>query len=171
LAVGIWIWTQFDVSTSAAGVFTHYANPYYLNDFLPVIINNLVRFFTESTPVFFLLQFLLAGYYFIHRLRRRANITVGEITTFVFAALVGVAYLRTIGWYRYFFPGQVILYLFVVPGLLALAKDITTIKDYGRYLAPVGVLILLAAQLLPLSKTPYYVLLTQQPPLNLTLEL
>lgn len=152
LALLVWFRTQFGVSTSPAGVFAHYANPYYVTDFWPIITNNIVRFFTESTPLLFLLQFLLAGYYFVRQRRLRGSITAGEITAFVFAALVGAAYLRTVGWYRYFFPGQVMLYLFVVPGILAMSKDIAIAKYYWRYVAPVGVLALLVVQFMPLSK-------------------
>lgn len=163
-AVALWFLTQFTDGTSAGRIFSHYANPYYLDAFLPTIFGNLVRFFTQSTPLLFLFQFALAMYYIIHRLQRRKAISAGEITLLLFAALVGAAYLRTAGWYRYFFPGHLVLFFFTAAGIGAVVRDalifvrhskklpLHSIFLHERQLQMLVVCALALIQVFPLSK-------------------
>ncbi len=148
----IWVCSQFGVSASSTRVLAHYANPYYLNEFLPTILSNLRRFFSESTPIFFLFQLLLASYYFVYKLRKRENIAAAEVATFIFVSLVVAAYMRTVGWYRYFFPGQVMIFLFTIPGIMTLGKDLAGARKAAYLFAPIAVFALFLLEFLPLSK-------------------
>jgi len=152
-AVNVWVWTQFDFSTtSISSVFGHFVNPNHLDKTAPAIFVNLLRFFTESTPMFFLLQLCLAVYYFFYCFKRRIHISATKTIIFTFAFLIFAAYLRNVGWYRYFFPGQVMVYFFMIPGLLAIETKIKNSKYYGRYFVPIVFSAILVVQILPLSK-------------------
>ncbi len=164
LSLGVWFFTQFELGTSVSGVFAHYANPYYLDEFLPIIVDNLKRFFTESTPLLFLLQFILAVYYVIRKIIKKHQVSSGEITALIFVALVGAAYLRTVGWYRYFFPGHVVLFLFTVPAIGLIFEDFAMVAQrfqhkgflrifkHQNYLQFATVLLFVFVQIIPLSK-------------------
>lgn len=151
-AMVIWVLTQFDTSASVTRIFAHYSNPYYVSDWLSVILLNLKRFVFESTPLHSLLLLLAAIWFFIRRFWKKETVSVGEITVFIFALLTFAAYLRTVGWYRYFFPAHFLLFLFFVP---ALESVLIVLFKSGKqkifwFWAIISALFL--AQLLPLSK-------------------
>lgn len=147
----VWILTQFNNSTSVAGVLAHFSNPYYVNDWLLVITNNLKRFVVESTPLHCLLLLLIATYFLIKRFWKKEIVSVVEITIFVFVLLTLVAYLRTAGWYRYFFPAHFLLFLFIVPAVSRLFDELKIVKR-RTFLFALFLALLLLAQIFPLSK-------------------
>ncbi|MBI2405080.1 glycosyltransferase family 39 protein [Candidatus Gottesmanbacteria bacterium] len=117
LSLAAWIVTQFGISDSFQRIFTHYSNPYYVTDFLPLVITNILRFFTEITPMHFLVLFLVAVAFLVERCRERAHIFLSEGIVLFFAVFTVIFYVRTAGWYRYFFPAHVLLFLFLPVGL------------------------------------------------------
>lgn len=152
LALSVWILTQFGTSTSVTGIFSHYSNPYYLNDWLSVILLNLKRFFIESTPLHSMLLLIIVVWFFVKRFWNKEAVSVGEITVFVFALLTFAAYLRTVGWYRYFFPAHFLLFLFIVPAAESLLNTLFKLKKWQTFLFWLVISALFLAQLLPLSK-------------------
>lgn len=111
-----WFWTQFG-GVSPARIFAHYANPYYVADFWPLISANLKRFFTESTPAHLTVLFFASVAYLLRKTWKKEEVRMAEIAAFVFAFLTLAFYVRTEGWYRYFFPAHVTLFIFLAPAL------------------------------------------------------
>lgn len=103
--VSVWFWVQFS-DDSLMNILSIYANPHNTSPFGSVFIN-LKRFVTEIQPMYFMI--LLGSWVasFIVRLRRKVYISYIESVAFSFSALIFLAYLRTVGYYRYFFLGQV----------------------------------------------------------------
>ncbi len=84
------------------------------------VFTNLLRFVKESTPILFLLLFVTVVFTFAREYFKKYNepsITDYLILFIVIFNLVG--YLIGTGWYRYFFPAHVLLYL-IFPGALYL---------------------------------------------------
>lgn len=165
IALLLWFLTQFGAESSAGRIFTHYANPYYLDEFLPTILRNLIRFFTESTPLLFLVQCIIGLYYVIRQIWKKQRIFAAEVVVYVFILLVTASYLRTIGWYRYFFPGHLAVFLFMVPGIYIFFNDVShwlgrfhrrrpffQVFQYPKRLVLTTVAIFLLVQIFPLSK-------------------
>lgn len=113
-----WGWTQFfSGETELLRIFAHYANPYYIADVPALIFANIKRFFTESTPAHMLVLLIIASAFFARKMRQKKHFTMTEITAFVFALWTVASYVRIIGWYRFFFPAQITLFLFLAPGI------------------------------------------------------
>ena len=113
IPVLIWLFTQFNTQDSLPSILSFYANPYHLTGIASVMFHNALRFFKESTPLY------LGGMLFvwvtsigIRLYKRDKEVSVVEITVLSFVALILFAYLRTPGWYRYFFTAQLIAILF-----------------------------------------------------------
>lgn len=110
----LWIYLEIGPGDSFASVLAYYANPY---EYTPggvvhLIIENLLRFVKEMNPLYTL---LLVGSWMVGgmlRLRAKERITAAEWTAFAFSVLVILAFLRTPGWYRYFFPATIVGFLF-----------------------------------------------------------
>lgn len=96
---------------SFSSTFLYYGNSYASGDFIRLITENALRFFTESTPLHFALLFLVAAVLLYLKKRRGEEITETEIILGIFTLLTLAFYLKTPGWYRYFFPAHVILFL------------------------------------------------------------
>lgn len=154
-AMVIWVFTQFDTSASLARIFQHYSNPYYVSDWLLVILSNLKRFFIESTPLHSFLLLLAAIWFFIRRFWKKETVSIGEIAAFIFALLTFAAYLRTVGWYRYFFPAHFLLFLFVVPALESVFSVLVKFGKWKVFCFWTVILALFLAQILPLSKNTF----------------
>ncbi|MDO8499684.1 MAG: glycosyltransferase family 39 protein [bacterium] len=112
-----WAFTQFTGATSSSQIFAHYSNPYYINDFWPIISRNLQRFFTESTPAHFLFLAIAALYLLYVKVWQRRPLALVEITVVAFVGAIFLFYVRTAGWYRYFFPAHVMLFIFLPQAL------------------------------------------------------
>ncbi|MDP3784928.1 MAG: glycosyltransferase family 39 protein [bacterium] len=145
LALALWAFTQFGGETPLARVWAHYSNPYYVADYTPVILSNLKRFFTESTPFHLLILFLVSVWFFAKKFRKGGEVAVSEITAWTFASLVLLAYFRTAGWYKNFFPGHVMFFLFLAPGIESFLESFSLKKIFGA-----AVFLAFAIQLVPL---------------------
>ncbi|HEY4507135.1 MAG TPA: glycosyltransferase family 39 protein [Candidatus Paceibacterota bacterium] len=106
--------TYFGEKDSVFGVLSFYGNNYSagLGDILAAIPNNLERFFKETTPGYFALTMLFWLCSYLLRIRKKQAIGLAENVAILFAILIAIAYLKTPGWYRYLFPGQVLALIF-----------------------------------------------------------
>ncbi len=111
-AMAVWFATQFKAGDSFTSVFSYYANPYAYGNLTSIILENISRFFTESTPLYALVLFMVWSLSLIIRWHQKEKISFIEIVAFSFSLLIFGAYLRTPGWYRYFFPAQVLSLLY-----------------------------------------------------------
>lgn len=136
--VAFWIFSGFSEDSSATAVLSWYLNPYGILNMREVALGNLFRLVTESTPIYFAVAAVIWFTTIVSR--RRAKDTDGaprvsfvEFILAIFALLVGIFYLRTPGWYRYFFPGHVVALLFLPPTLFWLTKRYANkiLKNYA----------------------------------------
>lgn len=153
ITVMIWLITQFGFShTPLLDIIHHYRNPNYVSDTHSDIMMNLKRFVTESTPIHFLLLSILAAAYFFTYAFRRLRIQTVELILLIFIILVTLSYIRTAGWYRYFFPAHVFLFLFL-PRSLEFFGDMFAKKlPSARLALPVCCVGILLAQFVPLKQ-------------------
>lgn len=121
-AMMLWFFTQFGVHSSAGRILAHYSNPYYIKDIWPVIFSNLRRFVTESTPAYFFGMLLVIVSFVLVRLWRRQPLQMAEIVLLAFVGAISIFYVRTAGWYRYFFPAHVALFVLFPAGLEYLVR-------------------------------------------------
>jgi len=100
----------------------YYSNSYAAENFGQAIIKNVARFFTESTPIHFaVLAFALLFFIFL-KVRQKQNFKEAEVILFVFIFLTFLWYLKTPGWYRYFFPAHLLLFMFFPVALFSIFK-------------------------------------------------
>ena len=87
-----------------------------------IAINSL-KFLTESTPILFMFLFVTTLIAFIARLFRKKEsiFNLAEYIIFSFIVLNLLAYLPGTGWYRYFFPAHVLLYLLFPAAISAIS--------------------------------------------------
>lgn len=147
LPLSFWAYTQFGGATSGQ-IWAHYSNPYYINDFWPIIWSNVKRFFTETTPAHFFALGIAALYFLTTKVIERRPLTLVEVTVIAFVGAITLFYVRTAGWYRYFFPAHVMLFMFL-PTVLEhfFSKYWPRLKD--RWLVAM-MLALLIAQSVPM---------------------
>ncbi|MBI3634358.1 MAG: glycosyltransferase family 39 protein [Candidatus Yonathbacteria bacterium] len=101
----VWFWVQFS-SDSFINILSIYANPHNTS-LLGSMFVNLKRLIIEIQPMYFMVLLGIWAVSFVVRLRRKVHISYVELVTFSFSVLIFLAYLRTVGYYRYFFLGQV----------------------------------------------------------------
>jgi hypothetical protein len=107
----LWAFLQFHEMTLAS-LLAVYANPQDIGIQSAIAIN-LKRFFTESQPLYFLVSLVIWFASYGVRRFRRESIPIAEEALLFFAILVFIAFLRTQGYYRYFFPAQVLSILYL----------------------------------------------------------
>ncbi len=110
----LWFWSiMSDLSLQSIVSTLHfYVNSYASSDISVLIGQNLFRFVSESTPLHFLILFGAFGWLLWKKRRVKESLSESEIVLGVFAILNLLFYLKTPGWYRYFFPAHLILLLF-----------------------------------------------------------
>lgn len=150
--LAFWLTSQFGVGTQTSQVLGHYANPYYVTDFASLVFKNSVRFVTETTPIHFLGLLLIGLIYIVLKIRQKETVRLAEWAILFFSILMLGFYLRTAGWYRYFFPAHATLFVLLVPGLWAIMEALPgRIKSLG--IGVWGVIgLIIALQLFPLSE-------------------
>lgn len=116
----IWMYTQFQGSVSVTAVLGYYVNPYNVYT-ISILYQNFLRFFTEASPAYFFTLFIVWTVAIGIRFLEKRHTTAVEIAAYFFTLLIVLAYLRTAGWYRYFFPAEVVTLLFIPISL----EDIT----------------------------------------------
>lgn len=116
----LWLVTQFFPGDSATDVFAFYANPYGVVDVLQTTLANLLRFFTETSPMYVALITAVWGISIVIREFKQGETrpTSAERVAFVFTCLILAFYLRTPGWYKYFFVPQMLGLVFLPYAIL-----------------------------------------------------
>ncbi len=147
LGFGLWLITQF-AGGDLVGVWNHYANPYAVQAMGEVIKQNLRGFVSDATPLHFLfLALIVFGGWFMKGWKK---VTATEYFLGVFILLIWVAYLRTVGWYRYFFLAHAVLVL-LAGGAVWYFKQ----RTRRSWLVTVGLVIVLGAQLSVFLRDPF----------------
>ncbi|MBT5262999.1 MAG: phospholipid carrier-dependent glycosyltransferase [Candidatus Magasanikbacteria bacterium] len=146
-----WFYTQFNSINAFRSALAHYSNPYAKDNISELIIQNLFRFFTESTPIHFtiLLLFLIAAV--ILHFKQYKKISGTKIIIYFFIVFTFLSYLRTPGWYRYFFMAHIWLIFTFVHSLDTLLQ--TKHKQNAYKFSTGAVLVLITIQGFHLFKT------------------
>ena len=148
LPILVWLQTQFFPGDSVRDILSMYANPYQLDDIAAVIRTNVLRFVTESVPIYLLAVMGVWSFAIVPKLWKR-QASLAESVAYAFCGLILIAYLRTPGWYRYFFPAQIISFIFLPASLEKLAEQLKRFVSwkYAAYIAaiPLSALILFQA--------------------------
>lgn len=118
----VWLATQFQSINVFSNILGFYANPYQnqVHNLFGIVGSNFLRFFTETSPAYFFALFLVWIAAIIIKIKKKEQILLVEIIALAFSFLVVAAYLRTVGWYRYFFPAEIVMLLFFPSSLAVL---------------------------------------------------
>jgi len=145
----MWALTQFSAQDDFSRILAFYANPYQLADVASVMGNNLLRFVTETTPLYLLGMLLVWCSAVGIKMYKRIRLSFTEIVSLSFVFLIIIAYLRTPGWYRYLFPAQIVATVFFPAAFLYLTENfpIARLRALVSRCAPVALACLLALQL------------------------
>jgi hypothetical protein len=109
--LAVWGAIQFD-HFSLSRVLEVYSNPHDLS-ITNALLTNIKRFFTELQPMYFLGALLVWVVSYGMRRWRKEAVPITEEVLLFFSVLIFLAFLRTAGYYRYFFPGQVFALLYL----------------------------------------------------------
>lgn len=146
IPVFLYYLTYFGKEDSIFKVLAFYGNNYSseLGDIQNSIFANVWRFFKETTPVYFFSAMLVwLGFYWF-RARQNKPIKLAESVAISFSILVGLAYLKTPGWYRYFFPGHVLALLFLPAAFLNVVGCVSQRLPKGKLLVSLSPIIFAA---------------------------
>ena len=99
---------------SLATIIGYYANPYGIagGSLVSTILGNVLRFMRESSPAYCALVYAVWCASVVWRVYRKRPVSLVEKIALIFALFVFVAYVRTAGWYRYFFTANVLALMF-----------------------------------------------------------
>jgi 4-amino-4-deoxy-L-arabinose transferase-like glycosyltransferase len=122
------------------------------------ILNNLARFFTETTPILFMFLFVVVVTSFILRYFKIKSecFSVSECVLISFIILNWIGYLGGTGWYRYFLPAHILVYLIFPGAVYIIARN--TEKVFLKkilYAVPVILIVLQFIHLIFLSDTSF----------------
>lgn len=129
-----WGFLSFDISSIAhfKATFSYFLNSYGVSSFEP--FKNLFRFVTESTPVHFtLLALAVFGARFVSAKEKRA-MPLAVDAVLIFIALSFLWYLKTPGWYRYFYSIHVLTLLLFPAALLFLVERVVCMLNQPNVL-------------------------------------
>jgi 4-amino-4-deoxy-L-arabinose transferase-like glycosyltransferase len=136
---------------------------------IQTILMNLNRFITESTPILFLFLFIIIAIYFFkgYVKDKEWKLSFSELIIVFFVLLNILSYLKGTGWYRYFFPANILLYLLFPISILSLG-DIKLIKPVKKFLIiiPTILIVFQFYHLIFLSDTSFVVSRTRNAELS-----
>jgi hypothetical protein len=141
-----WFLHQFFGTDTVSTVLSYYANPYAISDLNHEMLINALRFFHETSPMYFLLLMLIWSASVAVRAYKRIAISLTETVAFSFSILVWLAYLRTAGWYRYYFPAEIVALVFVAHSAYVLGK-LAPWKKFSTIAPAVFISLLLVVQI------------------------
>jgi len=98
-----------------------YGNPDQTS-FISLITRNSARFFTEISPIYFLALLLCWWLGMLLKGRKDSKILTTEWFAFIFSFLNLISFLTTRGFYRYFFPSEVLALLFLPYALYSIMQ-------------------------------------------------
>lgn len=113
LVLPLLIWLKIilpDLSFSElASIVSYYSNSYASQEFGSLVLSNILRFFTEKTPLHFFLLFIAITVAGLIRLKKKEKLKEVEIILYVFVLINLFWYFKTPGWYRYFFSAHLLI--------------------------------------------------------------
>lgn len=135
------------------------------------VLTNFLKFFTESTPMLFLVVFAITLFSFLvpyiytlipevfdkDKIKGKTSyLNISEFIIFSFIIINWVGFMFGTGWYRYFFPANVLLYLIFPASILSL-KDLVKKEFFKKVIItiPVILIILQFTHLFFLSDTSF----------------
>jgi 4-amino-4-deoxy-L-arabinose transferase-like glycosyltransferase len=120
LAVPILIWLPVQFTGDSLGnILSIYVNP-HSTELGSSIKDNFLRFFKEAQPMYFFVSMIIWYASIALRWFKKQPITIVEQALAIFAGFVLLAYLRTIGYYRYFFLAQFFSLFYTVQAVLVI---------------------------------------------------
>ena len=166
LPILLWFYTLFPTlrsMLSAVPTYLHLASNHDSSTpLIPTILANFLRFFKESTPLLFsfLSVTVLVSFFFRFHKKEdfRSNFSITESVILFSIILNWLSYLVGTGWYRYFFPASILLYLLFPSAILFLSQKVE--KKIFRNLILIVPIILIMFQfydLVFLSNTSFIV--------------
>lgn len=117
----LWYVLQFGDATISQ-IVTLYANPHTI-PLLDALKSTMTRFYTEAQPAFFLAMLLVWAVSYGIRRFLHEPVSAAEEILLLFSVLVLCLYLRTAGYYRYFFPAQVFALLYLPSAALYIGRQ------------------------------------------------
>lgn len=125
-----WFWSinpNFTLN-NAGSTLSYYSNSYAdSTSVIYLVFSNIKRFFLETTPIHFMVMFVFSAWLILSLIRKK-EVLSEQLVLISFVILNFLWYLKTPGWYRYFFPAHLILFLFFPAGLKnVFSKRITII--------------------------------------------
>lgn len=144
LPLFVWLYTLIPGHITRdyiANILSYYGNPYKTEN---TMIPNLFKFISESTPIHFAL--LLGVFIFSKIITKLRSFTRSEVVLLVFIFLNFFFFLKTAGWYRYFFPAHILLFILFPAALFRVAQKLTGKKSFKVYAPIIIVMTLFIAQ-------------------------
>ena len=148
-----WIVSQFTSISVIQRVFEHYANPYANESVSSLFIPNLIKFFTETTPLHFTLLGMVLLISIIFRIKNKTHITGTEIIIYFFILFTFLSFLRTPGWYRYFFLAHIWLIFLFPHAVETITNYIIKRRQLALYASIIITLLLIGVGSVHLVKT------------------
>ena len=120
ILVPILYWFKFQFhGESIQSILNFYANPHSI-DVYGAVLKNLKRFVTEGQPIYTLFLFGVWSASVVVRIYKKREIYFSELVAWSMSLLVLCAFIRTIGYYRYFFISEVLSLTFLVYSLFVI---------------------------------------------------
>ncbi len=135
----LWVVLQFN-HDALGNILAVYSNPHSV-DIGSAIVENLKRLVTEMQPMYFFAALSLWVVSYVIRRLRHEMVSAAEEVALIFSVLVLLAYLRTAGYYRYFFPAQVFALLYLPQSFLYLFRERSVIYKHIAYAVLFGLII------------------------------
>ncbi len=130
LPIYIWFKHQFN-GESLSFILSVYANP-HKNAIFESIISNSLRFFTEYQPSYMLILFSVFSLAIIVKFKKYKELNLANIILWFFSGLILLAYVRTPGYYRYFFEAQIVCLTLLPGNIIFLFNQINPkLKKFG----------------------------------------
>lgn len=105
-----------------------YSNSYAAQSFLPLVLKNAARFFSETTPLHLTLLIVFSLYAWYKSARGGEKASERKLVVWIFIAINILWYLKTPGWYRYFFTAHMLAFLWFPAALEKIfSKRVVTI--------------------------------------------
>ena len=131
-------------------ILNYYSNSYADTNIWANVWANLGRLVTDGSAIFFLILFVVVLFaFFVEFFNKRISIEAAPLYVFVFLSFLW--WLKTPGWYRYFFPAEIILLMFFPASLKVFLRTIFGTYLGGYFLRVVGLVALVIFQFYWLS--------------------
>lgn len=125
-AIGAWVIVTVPRPYTLAGlreVFEYYFNSYAQTGFAENVSANISRLFTDGSAIFFMMLFAVVAIGFFADVYRK-TISIEALPLYIFVILTFLWWLKTPGWYRYFFPAEIVMFLFFPGSLKTILKTL-----------------------------------------------